>query len=37
MIGMTEAHRAYIDVMYMVEGTEVVYVHHLHCSLCLLN
>ena len=24
--GMTEAHRAYIDVMYMVEGTEVIYV-----------
>jgi YhcH/YjgK/YiaL family protein len=24
--GMTEAHRAYIDVMYMVEGTEVIYI-----------
>lgn len=28
--GMTEAHRAYIDVMYMVEGTEVVYVKPVH-------
>ncbi len=24
--GMAEAHREYIDVMYMVEGTEVIYV-----------
>ena len=28
--GMTEAHRAYIDVMYLVEGAEVVYVKPVH-------
>ena len=28
--GMTEAHRVYIDVMYLVEGTEVVYVKPVH-------
>ncbi len=28
--GMTEAHRAYIDVMYMVEGAEAVYVKPVH-------